>query len=72
MEDGEFGDLSWFEEETAQYIGRESLGCGTNHVEEEERSGEIFSAKEDFRSKDDLGGSWSDHEEFMERTVSFT
>ena len=27
-ESEEFGDLSWFEEETSLYLGRESLGCG--------------------------------------------
>ena len=41
--DDEFGEISWFEEETETYLGRESSGCR----DKVERRGEAPSSEED-------------------------
>ena len=45
------------------------MGCGAKSMEEEQI--DVSSMGEGEHSKDDLSGLWSDHLEFMDRTVSF-
>ena len=77
LETEEFGDISWFEEETSRYLGRDSLGCAgrpdkdADDGDQASKEGEMGNKDDHEASKDDLGESWSDHEEFMDRTVSF-
>ena len=67
----EFQDNSFFEEWTETFLGRDSLGCGTKIVEEEQTgTGSNVAVEEEEASKDDLSGLWSDNSEFMDRTMS--
>ena len=61
MGDEEFGELSWFEEQTSLYLGRESLGCGDKSMEKEDERRDDLPSEKNFVSKDDRSGSWSDH-----------